>query len=192
MKTIYFCRDQQRSASLHKDPYKAVYHLRQEPEPAAAAADAAATSVPAAPPKPFIKNHGKSKSFSFNFLPSYWFSAPAQSQQVEEVATEALVQHRALIEHENCSDDYFPPEPAVSDVITEDQPVKPGSVSLQEGSTTGSTKSVWLPPSDSSHVTSSMTSQTTRSSCLHKSVADLAGVEPLLSAGKCHKKQKSF
>ena len=139
---------------------------------------------PPPPPKPFIKNHGKSKSFSFNFLPSYWFSGPAH-QQVEVPAAEDLLQHRAVIEHENCSDDYFPPaEEGAAEADVKDS-------SCPEDST-DSTKSVWLPASDSSGVTSSMTSQTTRSSGLHKSAADLASADRAVSAGKCHKKQKSF
>ena len=58
-----------RSSSLTKDPYKAVYGYSQQQRQQH---DNPASSQ-TAETKPFIKNHGKSKSFSFNFLPSYWF-----------------------------------------------------------------------------------------------------------------------
>ena len=62
-----------------KDPYKAVYQQNVKSS------------------MPFMKNRGKSKSFSSHFLPSYWFNV--QQQGGSEVV--------AVIEHEPSGDDYL-------------------------------------------------------------------------------------
>jgi len=207
-----------RSSSLTKDPYKAVYgysqQQRQQHDNPASSSQTAST----AETKPFIKNHGKSKSFSFNFLPSYWFGGGGANVPNSVSGLDSSVLHHAVIEHEPCSDDYFQhpieedaPElegqtdPDKVDVMVEEvamgnslddsgKDITPSTISTSAGA---------VPPTqvDETSSESAIVADMSPSSDLKQlgscSEANLvvSGTENNLMSSpllKCHKKQRSF